>query len=421
MRKSFVLLRRQVALLGVFCLTFAGHPAQQTPPATSTPAQPMLLGVNYYAGLWSPNETTVLGYLPISIVRWGGDASDTGENSTGLVKVFLNNIGAVHNAQPLYQIPFLNESPADEARQVIDINLTNKMGIKYWEIGNEPELFQSVMQQNVSLNDYLKGWRADAQAMLAADPSISLVGPDVSLNLTPIDKSSRAWQWFDAFIKANGDLIKIVTIHFYPFTDTDQSLDTIFGNAALLAQNLAMLRSYLHDTLQRDVPLMITETNLNAHDSSSQNISDSGLYAGLWLADTIGTAAQQGVAAVLVWDAVRNGSFSLLSDTGAQRPTFYALQAYTGLGSTVDTPAGLPPGVHGCHSQASSGESIEVLINTTAQPVPFSVGGKSITLGAYSITRLHFDVSGKLADGTTYGQTEFKAQHPASDALHSSS
>lgn len=419
MHKKLVAFRPFCALLGVLCLTFAGRPVQQTPPAT--PGQPMRLGVNYFAGLWHPNEQTLLGYLPLGIVRWGGDASDTSENPTGLIKRFVSDARATHNAEPLYQVPFLfGESPADEARQVQDVNITDKLGIKYWEIGNEPELFQAVMHQNVALDDYLTGWRADAKAMLAVDPTITLVGPDVSMGLAPIDKSSRAWQWFDAFIKANGDMIGVVSLHFYPYSDADQSPDAIFNNVDTFAQNLTMLRSYLHDTLKRDLPLMINETNLSAQGGGG-NISDSGLYAGLWLADLLGTSAQQGVAAVMVWDAVRNGAFSLLDDSGTPRPTFYALQAYTGLGSTVDTPAGLPIGVHGYHSQADSGEAIEVLINRTAQPISISIGNTSITLGAYSFTRLHFDAAGKLMDGTTYGQAEFNAQHPPSDALHPSS
>ncbi len=424
MLKKAMPIRGFCTLIGVFCLTFAGapsqQPAQQTPPAQ--PGQPMLLGVNYWAGLWHPNERTILANLPLGIVRSGGDASDTVEPPGPLIKQFAVDARGIHNAEPLFQVPFLfGESPADEARQVQDANITNKLGIKYWEIGNEPELFQAVMHQDVSLDEYLSGWRTDAQAMLAVDPTITLVGPDVSLNVTPIDKNSRAWQWFDAFIKANGDMIGVVTIHVYPFSDSDQSIDTIFNNVDLFAQNLAILRSYLHDTLKRDLPLMITETNLSAHDSTSQNISDSGLYAGVWLADSLGAAAQQGVAAVVVWDPERNGAFSLVGDDGTPRPTYYALQSYAGLGRTVDTPAGLPAGVHGYHSQADAGDSIEVLINRTAQPIPLTVGSTSLTLGAYSFTRLHFDSSGTLTDGTTYGQTEFNSQHPPSDALHPAS
>ena len=418
MDRKVARIRSFCALIGIFCLTFSTHATQQTPPADA--GQPMLLGVNYAANLWHPNERTLLGELPLGIVRWGGDDSDKVENPTPFVKQFVADARAAHNAEPLYQVPFLfGESPADEARQVQDVNITNKLGIKYWEIGNEPELFQAVMHQNVALEDYLSGWRADAQAMLAADPTITLVGPDVSMNLAPIDKSSRAWQWFDAFIKANGDMIGVVSLHFYPYSDADQTPDAIFSGVDTYAQNLTMLRSYLHDTLKRDLPLMINETNLSAQGGGG-NINDSGLYAGVWLADLLGASAQQGVAAVTVWDAVRNGVFSLLSDSGTPRPTYYAMQAYAGLGPTVDTPPGLPTGVHGYHSQADSGEAIDVLINRTAQPIPYSAGNVLITLGAYSFTRLHFDASGKLVDGSTYGQAEFNGQHPPSDALHPS-
>src|SRR5579859_2087840 len=113
MRKKAAAFRQFCALLGIFCLTFAGRPAQQTPPAQ--PGQPMLLGVNYAANLWHPNERTLLSDLPLGIVRWGGDDSDKVENPSPLVKQFVTDARTIHNAEPLYQVPFLfGESPADE-------------------------------------------------------------------------------------------------------------------------------------------------------------------------------------------------------------------------------------------------------------------------------------------------------------------
>ncbi len=426
MTRKFGFLRPLFTVAGAFLLIFTGIRFQaQTPSAppstpSASPAQPMMLGLNYYGTLWKDNEKALLANLPLSIARWGGNSSDITENPYGLVKRFIDDGHSAHGSVPLYQVPFLfGERPQDEAKQVTDINISNKAGIVYWEIGNEPELFGSSHNQKVSLDDYLKGWRADAQAMLAADPSIRLVGPDVSLNTTPIDKTSRAWQWFDGFIKANGDLIQVVSIHFYPYGNQDLTPDDIFANTDLFAKNLTILRQYLHDTLKRDLPLWINETNISYESAGNTNVKPDGLFAGLWLADIIGISAEQGVGAVIPWTSVRNGGLSVLDDTGNPRPTYYAMQMFSGLGATVEMPTGLPDGVQGYSSKVDSGTAMEVLINRTDKPIPVTIGDTTVTLGAYSMTHLSFDASGRLTNGTTYGQAEYDAKQPPSDALKS--
>ena len=60
------------------------------------------------------------------------------------------------------------------------------------------------------------------------------------------------------------------------------------------------------ETLKRDVPLMITEINLNWNPAvNAGNHGGSSLFAGLWMAEIIGISADQGLAAVLPWTAVR--------------------------------------------------------------------------------------------------------------------
>ncbi|HLY25570.1 MAG TPA: hypothetical protein VKQ72_04480 [Aggregatilineales bacterium] len=404
---------RLLAAVSLLSLAFT-QPSQTAAPQAKTP---MLLGVNYYTPLWRDNERALLGFLPLGIVRWGGNSSDTSDNPVGLVQRFVSETRAINHAEPLYQVPFLYETPDEAAQELKSVNIDSNLGIKYWEIGNEPELFQASHHSSITVDDYVKGWRTDAQAMLAADPSITLVGPDVSLNITSDYESSRAWQWFTTFLKANGDMVKVVTLHFYPYGSEDLTPDQIFANADVFAKNIAQIQAYIHDTLKRDVPLMINEINLSYVSGGSTKANPSGLFAGLWLADIIGKAAQQGVAAVIPWTATRNGGLGILDDNGNPHPTYYAIHAFSGLGSSVDTPSGLPAGLIGYHSQGDSDEAIEVLINTTAQPISLSVGGKSITLGEYSVTRLHLDASGKLADGQSYGQKEFDAQSGPSDVV----
>ena len=218
-------------------------------------------------------------------------------------------------------------------------------------------------------------------------------------------------------LKTNGDLIDVVTLHFYPYGSENLTPEQIFANADLFGHNIVKVQGAIHDIVKRDLPLMITEINLSYVGGGTTKVNPGGLFAGLWLADVIGKAAQNGLAAIIPWTATRNGGLSILDDSGNPRPTYYAIHAFSGMGATVEALAGLPVGLIGYRSQVDVGEAFEVLINLTAQSISLPIDDKSIKLGEYSLTRLHFDISGKLVDGAVYGQKEFEAQQPPADIL----
>jgi len=395
-------------------LTFP--PGAAPPQQAATPSAPIRLGVNYYLGLWHDDEREVLGKLPLGYVRFGGNESDQRNADISVIQRFVKETREIKNAEPIYQISALKTSPEQAAEIVRLANVEKKLGIKYWSIGNEPNIFKETHQNDMTIEQFNAVWRACAKAMLAVDPSIVIVGPDVSQMPVPSQPGDKLWRWFDAFIKANGDMVGVVAFHYYPFGTDPATPERITAAPDIFAKNLTELRNYLRETLKRDVPLMITEINLNWNPAvNAGNHGGSSLFAGLWMAEIIGISADQGLAAVLPWTAVRGDGLSIIDTMARPRPTYYALQFYADYGTPIREQAQVPDGVKAYVSTLPNGEVIAIAVNRTDRPVTFKSGLKEpakFTLGPYSMTRYHVTsvkADAKILEGMTYGQTEFKA------------
>jgi hypothetical protein len=389
--------------------------------AQSQPAS-LQLGVNYWAGFWRADETKVLSELPLSLVRWGGNASDVVEQNAIITAVFISSMRNQH-IEPIFQISLLRSTPEKAAAFVKEVNIDKKLGLKYWSIGNEPELFISTHQDPMTLAEYLKKWRDIATAMLKVDPSIQFVGPDVSLHLSTLDQSERDWQWFDAFLKTNGDLLNVVAFHFYPFGGEPVSTEDILSNPDVVAKNLAKLQDSIRTTLKREVPVMITEINLNWNPGVSGIKGSDSLFAGLWMAEIIGISAQQKLSAVIPWTAVRNAYLSLIDSENRPRPAFYAMKAYSDFGIAIEHPSVSVEGVKIYAGTSDKGIQL-ILVNRNPNAMSlnlasdvylgdeYTIEDKSLKLAGYSFTRLIFNTKGAFVEGTTYGQHEFDLQVP---------
>src|SRR5690606_18753709 len=110
------------------------------------------------------------------------------------------------------------------ARLVNYANVENDYDIRYWYIGNEPSLFDDYDVARLN-----REWRAIAEAMLAVDPDIVLIGPEPHqwnglANATLLDDNGV--EWVTGFLEANGDLVDIVAVHRYPFPRSDSDPST---------------------------------------------------------------------------------------------------------------------------------------------------------------------------------------------------
>lgn len=246
------------------------------------------------------------------------------------------------NAEPHIHVRYLDRTPADAAETVRYINIEQGYGVRYWAIGNEAPFFYL----DETADHYATVWRDFAEAMLAVDPSIVLVGPDFSqfgpaaLALTRSDVA-EAREWTRVFLEANGDLLGLVTFHRYPFPlRAGLEGPTIAGLRPIAAEfdaTIPELRAMIRETTGRDIPIGLTEVNSDSNKSIAGEATPDSPFAAVWLADVIGRFIRHGepvVAQYAFQMRDSRGGWGLLERTRV-RPQYYVYQLYRHFGDEL--------------------------------------------------------------------------------------
>jgi hypothetical protein len=179
-------------------------------------------------------------------------------------------------------------TPEQAAKSVRYANITKKYGARFWEVGNEPDLYQ----RRVGEPDFGPAWynerfRAYTQAMKAEDPSIKLFGPVLSNKLDA---------WMRPFISECGDIADGLSWHFYGGNDK-QSEDALLASTANFDQQVAKVRGWWQDPVvnpkghTRQVPLLISEYGASYVSQSPKNLTTPA--ASVWTADMLGHLVTQ--------------------------------------------------------------------------------------------------------------------------------
>jgi hypothetical protein len=249
---------------------------------------------------------------------------------------FCRRLGAM----PTISVRLLGGKPETAAELVRYTNLEKEYGVSYWSIGNEPNLFTALgyAKYEYTIEDLNREWRAIAEAMKGVDPSIRLMGPELSqwnesLNTTPRDISGR--DWMTEFLKVNGDLADVVTVHRYPMYSPNRpvSVPDLRANVRKWNGEVDYLRQVIRATLGRDLPVAFTEVNSDPSSAMLQEVSPDSFYNAIWYADVLGRMIDADVFMVNQWViSQRSGGLGLLSGTTI-RPTFYVFPLYKNFGN----------------------------------------------------------------------------------------
>jgi hypothetical protein len=300
---------------------------------------PYVYGEN--TGPWqnlSKRYTSYITEAGFSILRYpGGNYGD--ENI--FVEARLDDFVALCRslgAEPMVNVKLLNSSPEDAAKMVKYANITKGYAIKYWGIGNEPNLFAT--KRNVKGYDTVRfnqEWREFALAMEAVDPRIQFFGPEPNQYTSvywdnPSDMANK--DYVEEFLKANGDLVDIVAIHRYPFGSTNPTVDELMRNAAEWDKIIPYLRTVIHETTGRDLPIAVTEVNSHWNSIKGKNTSPDTLYNAIWWADVLGRLITQRVEIVNHFAIEGKGGWSLMSLNGP-RPAYYVYLLYKQFGQEL--------------------------------------------------------------------------------------
>jgi hypothetical protein len=438
----FVLLALTAGTAG--CGEGAKTPAVGASPVVISLATPRLRTTTWSLNYWgwmpalgddvSGTEATIAALKP-AILRMGGYNNDANSPNAFNDAAFDKAVAYARaiGAEPLVQVPVLagvDGGPANAAgaaAMVAHANVTRGYGIKYFSIGNEPDLYAT--QGSVSdatkpaipgygPSDYCATALAYVTAMKAVDPAIQIIGPDLSW------KYSAGNDWLTPILKGCGALFDVIAIHRYPFSAKQATFGAASKDATTYATVLASLRDLMQAAGQGEKPLAVTEMNI-AYDQSacSLDASPGTMGSALWLADNLGTGMGQNLWTSAVWNISDPDRWGLgllgLPPSHTPRPEYYANLLFAEhVGPTLVDVTQQPSGVRAYASRNQAGDTTEVIVvnwNDSSIPLAFEVNGPTTTLApttftlpAMSIAAVEIPDKG-MATAWTYGDAQQRA------------
>ncbi len=338
---------------------------------------------NYW--MWSPTygnniagTEPLVAPLKISTLRAGGynnDANLPDPFDHAQVDALVAYARAV-GAEPILQVPVLGDTagklptPDTAAEMVTYANVTKGYGIKYFSVGNEPDIYPdpgsgtAPVRPGYKPADVCTTATAFVAAMKAVDPTIQIVGPDLAWKY---QAGNGANDWLTPILQSCGSLFDIVSIHRYPFAAAMATAPAAKADAASFRQTVKSVRGILQATGQSAKPLALTEMNV-AYDATSCVLGASPATVGgaLWLADALGSAIDLGLWTSAVWDISDDEVWALgligSAPAHVPRPAYYAYQLYADhFGPTSIAVASAPAGVTAYASRNAAADATEII------------------------------------------------------------
>lgn len=352
------------------------------------PISPYLLGSNY--GPWVAVTVNMLDAAynsKVKAIRFPGGAwGDRNVLKNFQIDPFIafcKKVGAI----PTFAVNLRDGTPEQAAELVRYTNLEKKYGVVYWAIGNEPNLFTGETGEEYGTEQFNADWSKFAEAMKAVDPTIKLIGPELSQYAVEPEsrpKDSKGLDWMDEFLKANGDKVDVVTFHRYPF-GTNPSKDDLRQNVQEWDDLVIALRGRIRELTGRDIPIAITEVNTNWNRATGGEATPESHFNAVWLADVVGQMAQQRVFMFNHWMLAAGGggntspaSWGMIGRSEV-RPSYYTYQMYSMFGSELIYSSS---GIENVNIYAAKREDgtltlVVVNLNDTAQIVPLQFKARS--------------------------------------------
>ena len=395
--------------------------------------------VNYWQWLSLADGTTgtesLVGALKPSLLRIGGYNNDAnvpepfGHAELDTAVAYARAIGA----EPILQLPLLADvagqpATADSAAATVTYaNVTQGYGIKYFAIGNEPDLYATQGSladasapaiPGYTPADYCTSVRAYVAAIKAVDATVQIVGPDLSYKYVA---GGGANDWLTPILKDCGDQFDIIAVHRYPFEAKMATLAAAKQDLGAFRSVVSSVRGILQATGQGSKPLALTEMNV-AYDANPcvLDASPGTVGAALWLADSLGTALELGLWTSAVWD-ISDGddwALGLIAPPPAHtpRPAYYAYALFADhFGPTLLDVTSAPSGVSAHASRNEANDATEVIaVNWNAAPatvelevtdLPSAPAAVDFVLPGVSISAFEIPDTGP-AQGWSYAEAQ---------------
>ncbi|GAB3839980.1 carbohydrate-binding protein [Hymenobacter jeollabukensis] len=268
----------------------------------------------------------------VQMVRIGGNGVEFNMPTPAEYLALIDSIRGI-GAEPMVQVSQgRGKYTAQQAAAVVDyVNRQMGRGVKYWIIGNEPNLAGSHTTVSVAgVEAYIKSW---ASAMKQVDPGILIVGPETSFYdtsyLNPLIGGANDITGQDA----NGNYyVDIVTFHSYPFSGTQtrsqvlNAAGTISGNVDRLLTLMSAANALHNRTGAHALQWAVTEFNLDYKNPTDNGVAGLGVHGflnGQYWAEVFGVGMQKGAVTMMPWSihegngARGEGDLGYLDGSGA--------------------------------------------------------------------------------------------------------
>lgn len=191
--------------------------------------------------------------------------------------------GITNHLPAMIPVAMVYATPEDSAAELAYIE-KRRYPISYVEMGEEPD------GQFMLPEDYAALYLQWATALHRVDPKLKLGGPI----FTGVNEDIKVWpdaqgrtSWLGRFLdylKAHGRMADLTFVSFehYPLAPCEINWSDLYREPELVER---ILKAWRDDGVPSDVPLMNTESNV------SWELTDpmQDLFAGLWLADSVGS------------------------------------------------------------------------------------------------------------------------------------
>lgn len=335
---------------------------------------PLVYGANYGPWVGVPFEMfDIAAASGITYLRFpGGEWGDKNDLKPYHFDTFMHMINLV-NAIPQVNIRMQNGTPEQAAELVHYTNIESNYNIKYWAVGNEPNLYTSFsMYDDMTVDEYNKLFREYYQAMKAIDPNILIIGPEITNFYgggEPYDTDGKSWM--REFLIANGDIVDIVSFHRYPFPEDMNSTPTtkqkLFASTEEWDELLENTKSMILELTGREIPLAVTEINSHWTHATGGEATPDSFYNAIWWADVLGEMIEHDIAITayfLMQCKISQGGYGLIGKYDI-RPTYYVYQQFKEFGNKFLASKNLIDGLSVYASKRDDNAITVILINKT--------------------------------------------------------
>ena len=247
---------------------------------------------------------------------------------------FCRQVGA----EPLFTVNQCTGDSANLVDLVKYLNVEKKYGVKYFEVGNEPEGYISAwgFGQNWVHNkdSFNKTYTRAAEIHLAYDKALKAIDPSIKL-LGPVTANADFFELaLPPFWNKMGEQLDILAVHRYPQCDLRPG-NACYSDEQLLAKptEWAQFVHYFEELNRRyepsrRIPYAVTEWHTAYHSPGPRQQQIAGA---LYVAKNLGEMVKSGIDMATIWVLTGCGPYNLFNPGPEGKlekvPTYYLFQA----------------------------------------------------------------------------------------------